>query len=514
MTATLAPGLLIGSAPPANAPPGPQTSGATSKTTSGGAGDQTAPGSFASLLQTATEQGAGTQAGGEPVLPPSGGTPASEGTPTAADLLAQLMALAQGVGAEGEPPDPAIETNTNLLLDRLAEAGGTEDQTGDAAGVVEALMAYLVMGQPTQVEPDAVTAVPGDLTALLQGIEDALSGTSTSTADVDAALIRSATAELASGLNGVTNAATAPATAQAGAQLTVALDAAAGSEVGTDATVDLGTDVAAATAVTGALEDGGTLGAGRRPATPADAAGALPATPQPVTTANAAQAAAPGRAALVVEAASEDARDVDVTPVTSAQANANAAAEAAATMTSQPTQQPSMAPSRIEVVSAAPATAAGLPAEVADIVQTASLNGDSEVRLVLNPPELGHLDIQITRGEHGLRITLEAAQSGARDLIDRSIAGLHQALEARDLRVDRLEVRSTDTGRGSLDTSAGGQQQPGSGFTGSQGDDTPEWSPVAMFERMNEAAQPQQSDTATAAATPSGMAAGSVNVLA
>ena len=157
--------------------------------------------------------------------------------------------------------------------------------------------------------------------------------------------------------------------------------------------------------------------------------------------------------------------------------------------------------------------AATLPAEVADTVRTAVFHGDSEVRLVLNPPDLGHLDIHITRGDNGLRIVMEASQAGARELLDRSITGLHQALEARDLRVDRLEVRATDTGRGSLDTSAGGQQSGGGTSNGSQGEDTPEWSPVAMLGGMNsDTAGASQSEQATDRAA-SGVA-GSVDVLA
>jgi hypothetical protein len=134
------------------------------------------------------------------------------------------------------------------------------------------------------------------------------------------------------------------------------------------------------------------------------------------------------------------------------------------------------------------------------------------VRLVLNPPDLGHLDIHISRGEHGLRIVMEASQAGARELLDRSITGLHQALEARDLRVDRLEVRATDTGRGSLDTSTGGQQSGGGAFHGGPGEDAPEWSPVAMFESMSNpagASQPEQTTDRDASG-----AAGSVDVLA
>ncbi len=168
------------------------------------------------------------------------------------------------------------------------------------------------------------------------------------------------------------------------------------------------------------------------------------------------------------------------------------------------------------VVATRVVNASALPGELADTVRVAAFRGDAEVRLVLNPPDLGHLDIHISRGENGLRIVMEASQAGARELLDRSITGLHQALEARDLRVDRLEVRATDTGRGSLDTSAGGQQSGGGAFHGGPGEEAPEWSPVAMFESINNSAGLGQSEQTTAgdASTLSGSVAGSVDVLA
>jgi flagellar hook-length control protein FliK len=140
--------------------------------------------------------------------------------------------------------------------------------------------------------------------------------------------------------------------------------------------------------------------------------------------------------------------------------------------------------------------AATLPADIAETVQAAVIRGDSEVRLVLNPPELGHVEVRIASHEGGLRISLEAAQSGARDLMERSLPALQQALEARDLRVERLNVQATDTGRGSLDTSAGGPQSGGS--DANSGDGGPEWSAVASFGAGAEAvtAGPSQSQTA------------------
>jgi flagellar hook-length control protein FliK len=186
----------------------------------------------------------------------------------------------------------------------------------------------------------------------------------------------------------------------------------------------------------------------------------------------------------------------------------NLLASAAASQPALDATAPETNPTRV-------ASAATLPAEVADSVRVATFRGDSDIRLVLNPPELGHLDIHISRGEHGLRIVMEASEAGARELLDRSMTGLHQALEARDLRVDRLEVRGTDTGRGSLDTSAGGEQSGGGAFSGSQGEETPEWSPVAMFEATNESMdRPATEPEPTSDGGASDGIAGSVDVLA
>ncbi len=166
------------------------------------------------------------------------------------------------------------------------------------------------------------------------------------------------------------------------------------------------------------------------------------------------------------DAASEVSRDASL----DAPVNAGAVAVSAPTAPSAP----------VETVTAPVRTdAASLPDVVADVVQGAVLRGDSEVRLVLNPPDLGRLDIRIVTHEGGLRVAMEASQSAARDLIEQALPALQQGLEARDLRVDRLEVRATDTGRGSLDTGGTGQQSGGGPQDGRDG--RPEWSAVASM---------------------------------
>lgn len=482
MTPSLAPSLL-GPAPPANAPPRVDQAPA-SRTSKASSGEQDSRETFAAQLETAKQSeappaDAATQGGDETpsptttatTMPPTGGAPTTEDAPTADELLARLLALAQGLTEEGAPTDATDEPTTNLLLDRLAEAGGSENQTDatalDAtADVLEALMAYLVMGQQPQVTPDATTALPDDLVALLQRIEGAVSGA----ADATAELLGQA----------------AP---LAGSALTEAPEVPAD----LDASPDTGTAVAEAEAI---LAESAPTGAATpdvpAPSSdlPVDLAPVQPATATAASDAGAAEVAATtvaetGATNTETRERSSDGGEGDTgvelilpqpsaTDVAGVDASADAQAAAAQASTSQPARD-------VRVVTVAEpriVDAASMQAEVADIVRMASITGDSEIRLVLNPPDLGHLDINITRGEHGLRITVEAAQAGARDLLDRSMPGLHQALEARDLRVDRLEVRSADTGRGSLDTTGGGQHPGGqqqSGWT----EDAPEWSPVA-----------------------------------
>jgi len=470
-----------------------QTAGASSKSTSSKTGDQSPQDAFAALLQTATQEAASRQGGGEPTGPPTGGAPSTpEDTTTVSDLLAQLMALAQGLPDEGQTTDSTASTDMNLLLDRLAEAGGPEAQGDgtnalDASGAVEALMAYLVMGQSTQTDPDAVTALPADLVALLQQIEGGLDGVEGVTTDLEPTVQGSAMGTLAG-----------EADASATGAREIVPDALTGSATGELAASGEASDSMLVTPVADGAADG--IGGPT-----SDAGDVLPPATERATQSgslgrsgastelNAADAVSAAEAALAAQteqnaANAADAPGVAETSTRPVAGNAGATSGVDNAMTAAATaSQPSVDATVVETASASRvASAATLPAEVADSVRVAAFRGDSDIRLVLNPPELGHLDIHISRGEHGLRIVMEASQAGARELLDRSMTGLHQALEARDLRVDRLEVRATDTGRGSLDTSAGGQQPGGGAFNGSQGEDTPEWSPVAMFESTNE----------------------------
>lgn len=143
--------------------------------------------------------------------------------------------------------------------------------------------------------------------------------------------------------------------------------------------------------------------------------------------------------------------------------------------------------SPVTATDAAAATTAGnevFTAELANTVQRASLLGDQEVRLLLNPPDLGHLDVRIVESPQGVRVVLEATTTEARELIEQQLPGLRAALESRNLRVDRLQVEQA------LDASSVEQQferglrqdgQPGGNQSGQPDQDAAPWSPVASM---------------------------------
>jgi flagellar hook-length control protein FliK len=118
--------------------------------------------------------------------------------------------------------------------------------------------------------------------------------------------------------------------------------------------------------------------------------------------------------------------------------------------------------------------------DLADSVRGAVINGDTEVRLRLDPPEMGSLEIHIARQDGAIRIRVEATLASARDVIEQALPALQQALEARDMRVDRLEIRTmSESAAGRSMTEQGGQ--PGGGRQPQQ-DGAPEWSPVAAID--------------------------------
>ncbi len=160
-----------------------------------------------------------------------------------------------------------------------------------------------------------------------------------------------------------------------------------------------------------------------------------------------------------------------------------------ATSVVQPTSRSSAATATVETGTSEVPAAGTFASDLAGTVRRATLVGDNEVRLLLNPPELGHVDVRITDTPDGLRVAMQAVSAEARELIEQHLPALRAALEARVLRIDRIQVeRSAESsaedalGRGSRDELGNQSGNPGNSNQGdgSGHNDSP-WSPVAAM---------------------------------
>lgn len=486
MNAVIVPGLFAGLAPPAaNAPSAPAATAATGKTFA----------EAVTAVQTALQQPGG-EADAPPGKPPAAST--NPAVPTAlALLLAGLIARLQseGTGAgNGEQQTP--------LPDRPAGAGVEQSNTN----AMEALMGQLLLAR-MPASPDEVAATAAVLAAMpdargadlaaamLQGIGQALASAPggdgvpgrPALAGGVQALVDAALAAQAAVPDGTPGAIADAARTGAPAPLP-ALDG------GVATNVDAGQALAAA--LVSVPGGGGSDAPGSAPTARTEAAGggsaALEATAAAVSTAVPAMTDRP-----VLPGGESRERDAR-----------HRAAEAPLPLTlagAPLTQGAVLARANAAVNADAPA-ATPITVQLANTVQSAVLRGEHEVRLVLNPPELGRVQISITETSQGIRVHLQTEQFGARELIERQLPLLHQALAARELRVDRLQVSQAEQSgsaqwapdsRGSGD----GQRQP-------QGDGTaPEWSPLAALGAGAAQAKAPAPRTAT-------VAAGSIDVMA
>jgi flagellar hook-length control protein FliK len=420
VTAILAPGLFGPAPPAANAPPAP-------------AGEPGPAGTFAALLSAIV---AAQQTGGEPLMPPPGGEAVAN--PDLATSLTALWALWQG--KPGTPPlqETTQETEIAFTPDRTAEA---ETEVGTLSGL-EALMAQFLVLQRTAEAPVAKVIEPP-----------------------------------------VLDASAPPDAAEAVAQALAVLDLEGRDGVTARAALDLPGEPGAAakgTSVATGLAELDTTG---QPPAEGLVPVAEPRASVPVTARDVRE---PDRT-LVPEAATPagDGRDGSFEaehPVIAVQPAAQAAA-AATRVDLAPMTGAVDAGTAVETVAEAraprPVDPTAVVTQVADTVVTATLRGDHEVRLVLNPPDLGTVDVRIVEVDGDLRIRLEATLSGTRDVIEQQLPGLRAALEARDLRVERIEVRHAEQ------AASGGQPgDTGSGARGGgeRGSERPEWSPVAWLQ--------------------------------
>jgi len=116
---------------------------------------------------------------------------------------------------------------------------------------------------------------------------------------------------------------------------------------------------------------------------------------------------------------------------------------------------------------------AHVAAQVSRQISRAVLNGDSTLRMHLNPPELGTLKVQLEWSQDVLKIEMVTDRHQAKDLILASVSELKEALGDQGFRVEKMEVVVNDpsgqpmhqSSREHRDPSGpGSRQQEESGF--------------------------------------------------
>lgn len=505
MSAVITPGLLPGLAPPAPETSPPSTasdarSPATGKTFADTVAERRAQQDAA---DAATERPEATtppapQAASEPNAPP--GAPTADNTSTEP---AGLLALVRDLLAQGEGTEETTQTDVPLL-DRPAGAGDTETELVDV-NAMEALMAQTLLMRTPAPEADVTIApialaapsveatsgeAPSALTGLQQAINDlAAAGEAIEAAPGDIAPVSAAIGdglEVQSAPQALEPIAVTPSMEAPSAASPIADVPGQAAQVAPAVSTqpDLPVEIAPQ-AVT--------------PAQPA------PAAEVPTSTAVADdEAAALPVLAAVTEGASWDPVADPEPRRTRVEATASNAVPQTAPGVPGDTLARVDGTARTEV-----ATGGAVTSQIANTVQTAVMRGEHEVRLVLNPPELGRVEIKIVESAGGIRVHMLADQPGARDLIERQLPMLQQALAARDVRVERLEVerpgesasaQQWSNSQGSNDGQRQGGQRDGGQWA------SPDWSPLAaMGLGMTESAR---------TARPMAAAAGGLDVMA
>ncbi|MDO9445241.1 MAG: flagellar hook-length control protein FliK [Dehalococcoidia bacterium] len=432
MTAAIAPGIpVMGPAPSAtNGPPG------------GTPADAGAPGPFAALLAAVT---AAKGTDGETPASPPGDATATQVLDIDA-LLALLAELNPATAKDGPMPGPATLEPEMPLLDR--PAGVEAEPTGTEPGTaLETLMAALLLVRPEPTTPVEHSLPGGDL---VPPVVNALAVAAGVTQEQDAEGVPTALMPLPdqAGVPGAIQPSSVAVTADA---MTASQTAAAAL-------------VAAPAATLGDSSESVTMSAQL-------ASEVRATTPEPRAE------HASGVAQQELDGADVEVEVVTAEPLRAATTSTSNDGRQVAAMT--PASTPVETVMRPEPAVRTVSAANPVP-DLADSVRGAVINGDTEVRLRLDPPEMGSLEVHITRQDGAIRIRVEATLASARDVIEQALPALQQALEARDMRVDRLEVRTmSESASGRSTTEQGGQ--PGGGRQPQQ-DGAPEWSPVAAID--------------------------------
>jgi flagellar hook-length control protein FliK len=96
----------------------------------------------------------------------------------------------------------------------------------------------------------------------------------------------------------------------------------------------------------------------------------------------------------------------------------------------------------VSAAEGAPRSADGLPTfdELLDRIQVAVRRGESEWRLQLRPPNLGHLEVHLASGSNGIALFMRAETPEAQSLIQASLDQLRSGLDQRGVHLERCDV--------------------------------------------------------------------------
>ena len=79
-------------------------------------------------------------------------------------------------------------------------------------------------------------------------------------------------------------------------------------------------------------------------------------------------------------------------------------------------------------------------------VQFLVLNGEGKATLRLDPPELGHVEIQVDSKPGELKIHMTVENEGVKNMLESSISKLRESLEQQNIKVQHLEVQVDSNG--------------------------------------------------------------------
>jgi flagellar hook-length control protein FliK len=141
--------------------------------------------------------------------------------------------------------------------------------------------------------------------------------------------------------------------------------------------------------------------------------------------------------------------------------------------------QTSVAPVATATVDASSGTA--LARGLAETVHAATLHGDRELRVTLNPPDLGQVTVHITEHDSGgVTVAIQASSHEAHELMQQQLPALRAGLEQRDVRVERLHVEQQASSSG-LGWADGGQRQSSGQREAWASREQQQWSPIAAI---------------------------------